>query len=283
MLKQQWKKFKKYTFVRIVLFLLCLALIWLPIAIPLNAILYEEPNLSTIATMGLLLIQFILLQKLWGTYIYRQPFIFQEYGFKCDRIGIITFIQGLAIGFSFCSGLFITQAIFGWLIINNSEEFLLKIVIEGFLSAAGIAFAEELVFRGWILNEIEKDFSKNNGLWCSSILFAVAHFLKPISEIIRTSIAFPALLILGLSLVWAKRAYSDRLSVSVGIHGGLVWSYYILNVGNLITYTDRVPEWITGIDGNPIAGVFGLSWMGVLALMMRSKAMEKLAVGKTRI
>lgn len=280
MLKQQWQKYKKYTSFRIVLFLLCLALIWLPIAIPLNAILHKEPNLSTIATMGLLLIQFILLQKLWGTSIYRQPLIFQEYGFKCDRLGITAFIQGLAIGFIFCSGLFITQAIFGWLTISNSEEFLLKIVIEGLLSATGIAFAEELVFRGWILVEIEKDFSKNTGLWCSSILFAVAHFLKPISEIIRTSIAFPALLILGLSLVWAKRAYSDRLSISVGIHGGLVWSYYILNVGNLITYTDRVPEWITGIDGNPIAGVFGLSWMGVLALMMRSKAVEKLAVGK---
>lgn len=280
MLKQQWLKFQKYTFFRIVFFLLCLALIWLPIAIPLNRILHENPNLSTIATMGLLLIQFILLQKLWGKYIYRQPFIFQEYGLKCDRIGIITFIQGLAIGFSFCSGLFITQAIFGWLTISNSEESLLKIVIEGLLSAAGIAFAEELVFRGWILKEIERDFSKNTGLWCSSILFAVAHFLKPISEIIRTSIAFPALLILGLSLVWAKRAYGDRLSIAVGIHGGLVWSYYILNVGNLITYTDRVPEWITGINGNPIAGVFGLSWMAVLALMMRSRASKKSAVGK---
>ena len=279
MLKQQWQ-LKKYAFVRIVFFLLCLAIIWLPIAIPLNRILQKEPNLNTIATMGLLLVDFILLQKLWGIYIYKQPFIFQQYGLKCDRLGAVTFVKGLAIGFSLCSVLFITQAIFGWLTISNSEEFLLKIAIEGLLSAVGIAFAEELVFRGWILNEIERDYSKNTGLWCSSILFAVAHFLKPISEIIRTAIAFPALLILGLSLVWAKRAYGDRLGISIGIHAGLVWSYYILNVGNLITYTDRVPEWITGINGNPIAGILGLSGMGVLALMMRNRAIKKSAVGK---
>lgn len=274
MLKHQKQKLKKHALVRIVFFLCCLALIWLPIAIPLSWLLQNEPNLSTIATMGLLFIIFLLLQRVWGLYIYQQPFILKQYGLRRDWLDIVTLIKGLAIGFSFCSGLFITQAIFGWLTISNSEEFLLKIIIEGLLSAVGIALAEELVFRGWILYEIEQNYSKNTGLWCSSLLFAVAHFLKPIAEIIRTLIAFPALLILGLSLVWAKRGYGDRLSISIGIHAGLVWSYYILNVGNLITYTDRVPQWITGINGNPIAGVLGLILMGILALIIRSKAVN---------
>lgn len=278
MLKNKLQKLKQHTWLRIGFFLLCLGLIWLPIAIPLSLLLQDNPNLSTITTMGLLFIIFLLLQKVWGFYLYQQPSIFKQYGLISDRINLITFIKGLAIGFGFCSSLFIIQAIFGWLRISNSEEFLLKIVIEGLLSAVGIALAEELVFRGWILYEIEQDYRQSTGLWCSSLLFAIAHFLKPIPEIIRTSIAFPALLILGLSLVWAKRAYSDRLSIAIGIHGGLVWSYYILNVGNLIVYTGKVPEWITGINGNPIAGALGLSSMGVLTLMMRSRAIKKLQV-----
>lgn len=274
MLNHKLSKLKKHASLRIVFFVFCLALIWLPIAIPLSWLLQNDPNLSTIATMGLLFIFFLLLQKVWGLYIYQQPFIFKQYGLRGNWLDLVTLIKGLAIGFSFCSGLFITQALLGWLTISNSEEFILKIIIEGLLSAVGIALAEELVFRGWILYEIEQDYSKNTGLWCSSVLFAIAHFLKPIPEIIRTSIAFPALLILGLSLVWAKRSYSDRLSIAIGIHAGLVWSYYILNVGNLITYTGRVPEWITGINGNPIAGALGISAMAVLALMMRSKALK---------
>ena len=48
-----------------------------------------------------------------------------------------------------------------------------------------------------------------------------------------------------------------------------MWGYYIVNVGNLINYTDKVPNWITGIDGNPIAGILGLSFLAVLALAMR--------------
>jgi uncharacterized protein len=203
---------------------------------------------------------------LWGKYIYQQPFIFRQYGLT-NSGGV--FFQGLAIGFCFCWSLFITEALLGWVTISNASESLGKIILEGLLSAFGIALLEELIFRGWVLYELEQDYSKTNALWISSTLFAIAHFLKPIAEVIRTFITFPALLLLGLILVWAKRKYGDRLNVCIGIHAGLVWGYYILNVGNLITYTGKVPDWITGIDGNPIAGVLGLVFLGVLALLMK--------------
>jgi hypothetical protein len=49
----------------------------------------------------------------------------------------------------------------------------------------------------------------------------------------------------------------------------LVWGYYIINVGNLITYTKKVPEWITGIDRNPLAGVTGILLLSAIALSVR--------------
>jgi hypothetical protein len=72
--------------------------------------------------------------------------------------------------------------------------------------------------------------------------------------------------------VWAKRSHFQHLGITIGIHGGLVWGYYILNVGQLVIYTGTVPPWITGIDGNPIAGLMGLFFLGILAVIMRKKA-----------
>jgi len=258
---------------RIFLFLLLLVTIWLPLAIVGSQFLSHDPNLMTIVTMGCLFVVFIGLQKIWGLYVYNQAKIFQQYGLYFNKLNLITLIKGLAIGFCVCWGLFITEAIFGWLQFTASSEFIAKIVIEGLLSALGIALAEELVFRGWVVFEVEQDFSKSSSLWISSLLFAIAHFLKPISEIIRTLVNFPALILLGLLLVWAKRGNHGRLTMAIGIHAGLIWSYYILNVGNLIKYTNLAPTWMTGIDGNPIAGILGLCFLGILAVFMRRKAL----------
>ena len=269
----QLKNFQTYSAGwRILCFLLALAVVWSPLAIILSSALAADPNQVTIATMGWLFVCFLGLQKLWAKYLYGESRPFENYGLANNRLSWLTLLKGLALGFCFCWGLFLTQALFGWVEISSGDPFLMRIVLEGLLSALGIALAEELVFRGWVLWELERDYSQNNALKISTLLFAVAHFLKPLAEIARTAITFPALLLLGITLVWAKRKFHSQLTAAIGIHGGLVWGYYILNVGGLISYSDRVPDWITGIDGNPIAGVLGLVFMSVLAWLVKPKA-----------
>lgn len=252
--------------IRLLIFLISLLFFWIPLAVPIYLFLNSAPNLVTILTMAWLFIAFLLLQKLWGKYIYQQPNLLQQYGLILTRKNGIELLNGLAIGFCFCWSLFIVEAIFGWVKFNSASVSLLRIAIEGLLSAIGIALAEELIFRGWILYELEQDYRKKTVLWANALIFAIAHFIKPIAEIIRTFVTFPALFILGLSLVWAKWGHSDRLGICIGLHSGLVWGYYILNVGQIVEYTGKVPPWITGIDGNPIAGVMGLLLLGILAL-----------------
>ncbi|NJO93439.1 MAG: LPXTG cell wall anchor domain-containing protein, partial [Hydrococcus sp. RM1_1_31] len=70
---------------------------------------------------------------------------------------------------------------------------------------------------------------------------------------------------------------ADRLGICIGIHGGLVWGYYILNVGRLLDYTGKVSPWITGVDNNPIAGMMGLVFLGILAVWMRKRAARKIS------
>jgi len=131
-----------------------------------------------------------------------------------------------------------------------------------------VGFAEELVFRGWLLNEFERDYSLSVSLVVNSLLFAILHFIKPLPVIIETWPQFPGLLLLGLILVKAKRLCQNRLGISIGFHGGLVWGYYIINVGKLVKYSGSAPAWLTGINGNPLAGILGLGFLSVIVCFL---------------
>ena len=249
---------------RILLFIGVLSFLWLPLAIPINWLLREDSNLATILTMTLLFIELLFFWRFWGRSVHCEARIYAHYGFSRSSKNIAEFAKGLTIGFWFCLSLFIVEALLGWLKVVASPSLLT--ISEGLLSAIGIAIAEELLFRGWLLDELQRDYGKLASIYLSAGIFAWGHFFKPIEEIMRTAVTFPALLLLGIALVLAKYRHGDRLGISIGIHAGLVWGYYIVNVGQIIEYTNEVPAWVTGIDGNPIAGIMGLVFLTVLVL-----------------
>jgi hypothetical protein len=257
--------------VRLGIFILAWLLIWLPLAIPLYQLLKHDSNLATILTMGLMFIEFLVLLRFWNQKVYQNSNWLKHYGLTWTRQNKIDLLNGLSLGFLFTLGLFILESILGWVVIKTPSVFLLKIVLEGLISALGIGLVEELLFRGWLLDELEKDYASNIVLWLNALIFALLHFFKSIEEIIRTFPTFPALILLGLTLVWAKRSCSQRLGMCIGIHAGLFWAYYILDVGQLLQYTGQVSPWITGIDNNPIAGAMGLVFLSILALWMKHR------------
>ena len=246
---------------RLLCFIGVLAVLWLPLAIPIHLLLGDDANLTSIVTMSLLFVELLFLWKLWGNFVYEEEKIFTRYGLERSKRNSRELLQGLAIGFCLCLSLFIVEALLGWIEILPAKFSLLRIVVEGLLSAFGIGLAEELVFRGWLLDELQRDYSQKTSMWVGATVFALAHFIKPLAEIIRSAVTFPALILLGITLIIAKKKCGDRLGICIGIHAGLVWGYYIVNVGELIKYTNKVPTWVTGIDRNPIAGVMGLIFL----------------------
>ena len=257
--------------IRLAIFLLALLLVWLPLAVPIY-FLNSDPNSVTILTMGLLFILFLILLKIWAKFVYQQPSLLKLYGLEGTRRNRIDFLNGLSLGFCFCLSLFIWEWGLGWLKFQTPSVTLVRLIAEGLLSGLGVALAEELLFRGWLLDELQRDYAPATVLWTNAIIFAILHFIKPLAEIIATFPQFPALILLGLTLVWAKRSRRNRLGICIGIHGGLVWSYYILNVGGIIKYSGQVSPLITGINGNPLAGVMGLLGLTGLAWWMRKSA-----------
>lgn len=257
---------------RLFIFIGVLSIFWLPLAIPIYWLLRDDNNLATIVTMTLLFVELLFLWRFWGNSVHGERNIFARYGLEISGSNSREFLRGLAIGFWVCLSLFMVEALLGWIEIINPDHSLLIIVAEGLLSALGIGLAEELLFRGWLLDELRRDYSEKTCLWVGATVFALGHFIKPIEEIIRTAITFPALILLGITLILAKSLYSNRLGICIGIHAGLVWGYYIVNVGELIKYTNLVPVWVTGIDNNPIAGVMGLIFLtGLMVLFSNVK------------
>lgn len=264
---------------RIGLFVLSLLLLWAPFAIPIYHWV-SDPNLVNLLSLPVLYGEFIGLLWLWGRQVYRQPNVLQCYGLEFSpqmgRHVLVGWLPGVAIVFI----IFGLQAGLGWLdlTIGLSPD-LLRIMAEGLLTTLLLGFAEELVFRGWLLDELERDYSPQMAFWVSSLMFALVHFIKPWEVIQRMWFALPALLFLGMALVWAKRSTRSvkrpkqpLLGLPIGLHTGLVWGYYVISVGQLVGYTNTVPEWVTGIDRNPLSGILGCVSMGTIALVLRSSA-----------
>jgi uncharacterized protein len=286
-LKSKFAALAKYPApVRILAFLVILVILWLPVAAPI-ALLVPNANTVTLLTMPLLFVEFLLLIRLWGRWVHQDGRVFKSYGLSGSKQNGKECLVGLGLGFFSLMLLFVVQDWLGWLAWKPPTQPLIVLIVVGLLVGLGTGFAEELVFRGWILDELQRDFTPRTALWGSSLFFAILHFIKPLPEVMRTSPQFFGLVLLGLALVWAKQStrslvwsasslchHQGRLGLPIGLHGGLVFGYYIINVGNLVEYTGRVPTWITGLNNNPLAGCIGLIFLGVIALYMRQRFLQ---------
>ena len=141
----------------------------------------------------------------------------------------------------------------------------------------GVGFAEELLFRGWLLGELNLLIGKQRALWLQAVLFSLVHtrFNLPPLQLLGLLIG---LLLLGLALGLQRRADGGLLWGAIGLHGGLVAGWFLLHQG-LATISPTAPAWLMGPD-NPIGGLVG--WLGlVLLLLMRSSgaALSRVSAG----
>jgi len=256
---------------RLGIFVSLLLLVWLPLAAPLY-LLVADQNLVTILTLVLLYLEFIFLLRWWGKNIYQQPRLMTRYGFEVSFINASLLFLGLGIGIALVLGMFTFQGWWGWLRWQAPGRNFPQIILEGLLMAIALGTAEELLFRGWLWDELRRDYSFQTSLMANSLIFATLHFLKPLDAMIKSLPQFPGLVVLGLLLIWAKQRSQGRLGLAIGLHAGLVWGYYIVNIGNLITYTGTVSDWVTGVNKNPLAGLVGLGFLGIAARIMRKRS-----------
>ncbi|WP_231662429.1 CPBP family intramembrane glutamic endopeptidase [Pseudanabaena sp. 'Roaring Creek'] len=266
--------------IRILLFLITLLLLWLPIAAPMYLIWGEAVGVGLTI---LLYCGFLGLIWGWGHKIAKYSHPYRYYGLLFTKENGRDFLLGLGLGCVTLIIFFSLQVSLGWLVSQSVDwrnplpaRLLPAIglyfvdwqgaIAPGLLTSVGVGFAEEMLFRGWILSELERDYSPKAALLGCSFVFAILHFIKPLNVILATWSQFLGLVMLSIALVLARRRCNGRLGISIGLHAGLVWCYYIVNTTHWLAPTGIVPEWVTGINGNPIAGIMGIAFLSAISL-----------------
>ena len=139
------------------------------------------------------------------------------------------------------------------------------------LLCLGVGFAEELIFRGWLWAELDQMVGSRRGAVAQASIFSLVHT--------RFNLGLGAMsgLLIGLfllGLVLARQRQSDRGSLwgCIGLHGGLVAGWFLLQSG-LLQLSTNAPAWLVGPGGsapNPLGGAVGLISLLILLLIQRT-------------
>ena len=134
----------------------------------------------------------------------------------------------------------------------------------------GIVFAEEVVFRGWLMEEMVFLFGLRRGMILQSIIFSLAHYRSDIGFLALIPF-FTGLFLLGLVLTLRRTIDRGSLWGCVGLHGGLVGVWYLFDSGMVIFSIDT-PYFVLGPSKdmvNPIGGLIGITILFVTLFFQR--------------
>ncbi|NJO41458.1 MAG: CPBP family intramembrane metalloprotease [Cyanobacteria bacterium RU_5_0] len=241
----------------ILLFFLAWLSAWLPIAIPLAiALKWHPPQPITLSQKLPLIATLYLLAPLvlWGVAFLREE-TFVEYGLVWNLsewgslgLGFVAGVLGLLLMFGI-------EWALGWL---RWRSWLIGSSLPTLFLGLWISFTEELVFRGFLLNQLQYDYAPWIAATIASLIFALLHLIWEGRENISQ---LPGLWLMGMVLSLARWVDDGNLGLACGLHAGWIWTIATLDTAQAITYTDRVSQWFTGLGGKPLAGLVGLIFL----------------------
>ena len=171
---------------------------------------------------------------------------------------IFYFLKGFLYSIILISAILIT------IIGNQWGEWLVRISPNVFINCIlliiGVGFAEELIFRGWLLEELKNQFGLRKALIFQGSIFSMVHigFDIPLWQMISILLG---LFTLGILLALIRLKDNNSLWGCIGMHGGLVGGWFIANNG-LIEISKGAPIWLVGpgiTNTNPLGGIFGIT------------------------
>ncbi|WP_421659357.1 CPBP family intramembrane glutamic endopeptidase [Leptothermofonsia sp. ETS-13] len=231
---------------------------WLPIAIPLSILFQWRPPapLTVQQKLPLVLSLYALAPLiLWGA-AWLEKIPFSTYGLSWDLSVLQSVVIGLSLGILGVMLLFALEGGMGWVIwLPPGWRLLGSILPLTFLIGLVVSLVEELVFRGFLLNQLQLAFSPWLAGVGSSLIFSVLHLVWEGKEAIPQ---LPGLGLMGIVLVLARWADGGSLGLAIGLHAGWIGIMASLDSTQSIHYSERNLEWMTGLSGKPLAGVMGL-------------------------
>ena len=184
-----------------------------------------------------------------------------------ELVGVKKIYKKRKLNFYFLKGLLFSFILMILILIpivkNETGTWLGNISTDIFFNAVilimGIGFAEELIFRGWLFEEFKNQFGLKIALVFQALIFSLVHigFDMPFWEM---TCILTGLFLLGVLLALFRLKDNNSLWGCIGLHGGLVGGWFLINNG-LIEISNDAPTWLVGPGSdntNPLGGYVGI-------------------------
>ena len=229
----------------------------------------SQNNLSIIGTI-ITFFLFLIILPSWGRIRWKTNHVWLSIGldFKNKFRAIKTFFNGFLVSFFLLLTFSLFIHLFGWVDSFNSIKF--GALLNAIFLIISIVFAEEIVFRGWLLEEMVLLFGFRKGIIFQSAIFSLSHYRSDIG--LEGLIPFFAgLFLFGLVLTLRRIIDKGSLWGCIGLHGGLVGIWYLFDSGMVIFSIDT-PYYLLGPSKymvNPIGSVIGLTILLIIIFFQR--------------
>ena len=249
------------------------ALGWLA-AVPLTLLGLPAERVSLTGTV-LSFVLFLLVMPRWATLRWSEAQPWRRLGLIARKPKArIDHVISLGVGLLMSTaliGLIVSLLVFTG---NGSWRGNLEVqaMLNCLLLALGVGFAEELIFRAWLWEELTKILGSRGGLLTQAALFSLVHT--------RFNLGFGPMLglltglfLLGLILALLRLRDQGSLWGCIGLHGGLVGGWFLAHQ-NLLSIDPSAPMWLVGPGGpnaNPLGGLIAiLSLTAISSLLIRT-------------
>lgn len=238
---------------------------WLPLAIPLAIRFNWRPPQPLAMSQKLTLVASLYALVpllLWGMSEVEGVSL-STYGLTLDWASLRSVAAGLAIALGGLGLFFALQWGLGWIEFNarrSPVESLTGTILPSLVLALWIGASEEVVFRGFLLYQLQQDYSSWIAAAIASVVFALLHLVWDARD---TLPQLPGLVLMGMVLAVALWVDGSNIALPWGLHAGWIWGIASVDGLEVIRAKGTVPAWIGGIDGNPLAGGLGLVLLGL--------------------
>ncbi len=144
-------------------------------------------------------------------------------------------------------------------------EFSPSILLNSIVLGLAVGFAEEIIFRGWLLEELKFEYGTKIAIALQALAFSLVHDLSNdiFWNIIGLRLGF---FLLGIFLSLVRIRDKGSSWNCIGIHGGLVGIWFFLNNG-LIEFKENTPSFLAGPFTQNISNPIG-SFSAILILLL---------------
>ena len=141
-----------------------------------------------------------------------------------------------------------------------------RLLLDAFVLLFGVGLAEELLFRGWLWEELNQLLSAKAGVISQAAIFSLVHtrFNMGVWPMLGL---LSGLFLLGLVLALRRRLDHGSLWGCVGLHGGLISGWFLLEK-NALQLSADAPAWLIGPGGNNANPLGGLVAIGALTFLL---------------